>query len=100
MIDSERPRWKWTYHDISTSRVTQYGVTWVGSWESDDDREEYKYIRVDVTDDGRFCPWVPYWWGALGGPDFGHPSTFPRCGTLKDAIAFCETYLAKHEKDW
>jgi hypothetical protein len=85
MIDRERPRWKWTYHDISTPWVTHYGDTYVGWWASDDDRDPYKDIRAGQ---------------GFRGPEFGHPSTFPRRRPLKEAIAFSETYLAKDARYW
>ncbi len=98
---SWRRHWKWTYHDLRVAPVLHWGVTtFVGRWYSDDNRDPYKYIHVAVTDDGRFCPYVPYWSGFPGGPEFGYPSTFPKRASLKEAIAYCETYLAKDEKDW
>jgi hypothetical protein len=94
----QRRRWAWTYGDHAP-RVQRSGETFVGRWYSDDDRDLYKYIHVSVTDDRRFCPYIPFWSG-FREPEFGYPSTFPRWGTLKEAIAYCETYLAKNEQDW
>jgi hypothetical protein len=81
--------------------IERDGDTYVGLWESNDDREWYKFIHVGVTDEGRFSPYVPYWSG-FPEPEFGHIPTweFPRSGTLKQAIAVCETYLAKDHQDW
>jgi hypothetical protein len=96
----QRRRWTWTYRVYAPKpQLQRRGVTFVGGWYSDDDRDPQKYICVSVTDDGRFCPLVPYWSG-FPGPEFGHPSTFPIGATLMEAIAFCETYLAKKEVDW
>ncbi len=94
-----RLTWTWTYRDLppGTWWGSYYG-TFVGAWETDDDREDYKYICVHVTHDGRFCPLVPYLHTRT--PEFGHSSDFPKRATLKEAIAFCETYLAKDTRDW
>jgi hypothetical protein len=97
----QRRQWRWTYRDHAANPpVDRAGVAFVGRWYNDDDRDPYKYISVWVTNEGRFRPYVPYWSGFPGGPEFGHPSDFPRRGTLKKAIAYCERYLAKDEKDW
>ena len=75
------------------------GSTAVGKWETDDTRNWYETIGVYVLSDGSVCPHVPYWHG-FREPEFGCPHPFPETGTLEDAIALCETYLAKDMRDW
>jgi hypothetical protein len=72
------------------------------SWDGgkhDDDREWYKGIKIAAAADGRFYPYVPYWWHGprTYGPSFG----FARSdGSFKEAMAKCEMYLAQDENDW
>jgi hypothetical protein len=94
MIESEPRKWTWTYHALADRGAL------IGWWTHDDDRDLYKAIKIRAMADQSYQPYVPYWSGFPGGPEFGHPSDFPRRGTLKEAIAYCETYLAKDEKDW
>lgn len=81
------------------ARGTALGRDFRGSWNSDDARDYYRYISVAVTDGGRFCPCVPCRSG-FGEPEFDYDPTFPWHGTLKEAIALCESYLAKNCGDW
>ena len=92
-------KWTWNYHPHPTP-IRYRGETIVGGWRHDDDRELRDYIGITVTAEGRFYPRVGYWDGTSAGLSVGTPSSFPRAGTLQDAIALCESYLARDPLDW
>jgi hypothetical protein len=94
-VTREGSRWTWTYHQAPEPRSS-----YAGSWCHDDDRELRGFIGISVTSGGRFEPVVPYWDGTGSYPCAGTPSDFPREGTLEDAIALCEQYLAKDPSNW
>jgi hypothetical protein len=109
MSESEPRKWIWTYRALPKPQhvVWGQGAPWehdakfIGWWVQDDDREWYEGIRIARATFRRYYPQVPYWDGYdFSAPAFGNPSSFPRWGSLKRAIADCETYLAKNEQDW
>jgi hypothetical protein len=99
MIESEPRKWVWTYHPYPTP-VHYRGEAIVGGWRHNDDRDLRDYIGITVTAEGRFRPHVGYWDGTSIGLSSGSPSSFPRTGTLEDAIALCERYLARDPLEW
>ena len=109
--------WVWTYHrwlePITATRYEHVGrrrkavpITIVGAWTNNDERDWYGSIRLDVTDDERFHPWVPYWdgfrepsWGSVR-DGFSLPDGRLSDGSFEMAIAYCESYLARDTRYW
>ena len=93
--------WIWSYNVLRKplSVSGRAGITAVGKWTPNDAREWYSSICVYVLSDDRVYPMVPYWHG-FREPEFGCPHPYPEVGTLEDAIALCETYLAKDALNW
>lgn len=109
IIESGPRKWIWTYHALPAPQhqVWAQGAPWehhatfIGWWVQDDDRTWYENIRIARATLRRYYPWVPYWDGYdTRDPAYGHPSDFPRWGSLKRAIAYCERYLACESSGW
>lgn len=97
MIESEPRKWIWTYQALPKP-LHGPRMTTVGSWRHDDDRELRDHIGIEVTAEGRAYPHLPYWDGTSYGP-WSQCIDTP-CETLEDAIALCESYLARDPLDW